>query len=123
MGGGGGWAPALDRLRSHEDPGRRIAECRVRRDDLHPHRLRWDVFSARCFVLVADAADDRYRTHRGSGAVMAGIVAFWLIAGMLAVYTVLDGYDLGAGAISLILARTRPERSAIVESIGPFWSG
>jgi cytochrome d ubiquinol oxidase subunit II len=54
---------------------------------------------------------------------MAGIVAFWLIAGMLTVYTLLDGYDLGVGTISLILAKTRPERSAIVESIGPFWSG
>jgi cytochrome d ubiquinol oxidase subunit II len=54
---------------------------------------------------------------------MAGVVAFWIIAGMLTVYTLLDGYDLGAGAISPVVAKTRPERSAIVESIGPFWSG
>ncbi len=54
---------------------------------------------------------------------MAAIIAFCVIAVMLTVYTLLDGYDLGAGAVSLVLARTRPERTAIVESIGPFWSG
>ena len=42
---------------------------------------------------------------------------------MLAAYTLLDGYDLGVGAVSLFLAKTRAERSAMVESIGPFWSG
>jgi cytochrome d ubiquinol oxidase subunit II len=52
-----------------------------------------------------------------------GVFGFWLIAVMLSVYALLDGYDLGAAAISLVLAKTRPERSAIVESIGPFWSG
>ena len=54
---------------------------------------------------------------------MAALLAFCVVAGMLTVYVLLDGYDLGAGAISLVLAKTRPERSAIVESIGPFWSG
>src|SRR5580658_1521681 len=38
-------------------------------------------------------------------------------------YTLLFGYDLGDGAISLVLAKTRAERSAIVASIGPFWNG
>jgi cytochrome d ubiquinol oxidase subunit II len=54
---------------------------------------------------------------------MINVVAFCLIAGMLSVYTLLDGYDLGAGAISLMIAKSRSERSAIFESIGPFWSG
>ena len=54
---------------------------------------------------------------------MTSVVAFCLIAAMLTAYTLLDGYDLGAAAIAPLLARTRGERSAIVESIGPFWSG
>ncbi len=54
---------------------------------------------------------------------MAGILAFCVIASMLTVYTLLDGYDLGIGAMSLVLAKTRSERTAMVESIGPFWSG
>lgn len=54
---------------------------------------------------------------------MTSFVAFCLIAAMLSAYTLLDGYDLGAAAITPLLAKTHPERSAIVESIGPFWSG
>jgi cytochrome bd ubiquinol oxidase subunit II len=54
---------------------------------------------------------------------MAGVIGFCLIAVMLSAYALLDGYDLGAGAISLVLAKSRGDRSAIVESIGPFWSG
>jgi cytochrome d ubiquinol oxidase subunit II len=45
---------------------------------------------------------------------------FIVIAFMLTAYTLLDGYDLGAGAISFLVARTAPERSAVMESIGPF---
>ena len=54
---------------------------------------------------------------------MSNIVAFALIAIMLSAYTLLDGYDLGAAAGTPLIAKTRAERSAIVESIGPFWSG
>jgi cytochrome bd ubiquinol oxidase subunit II len=54
---------------------------------------------------------------------MTSIVAFALIAVMLSAYTLLDGYDLGAAAGTPLIAKTRAERSAIVESIGPFWSG
>ncbi len=54
---------------------------------------------------------------------MTSFVAFCLIAAMLSVYTLLDGYDLGAAASTPLVAKTRAERSAIVESIGPFWSG
>jgi cytochrome d ubiquinol oxidase subunit II len=54
---------------------------------------------------------------------MTAIVAFCLIAAMLCAYTLLDGYDLGAAAVTPWIAKARAERSAIVESIGPFWSG
>jgi cytochrome d ubiquinol oxidase subunit II len=54
---------------------------------------------------------------------MTSIIAFVLIAAMLSAYALLDGYDLGAASGTPLIAKTRPERSAIVESIGPFWSG
>jgi cytochrome d ubiquinol oxidase subunit II len=54
---------------------------------------------------------------------MTSLIAFCLVGAMLSAYTLLDGYDLGAAAIAPLLAKTRSERSAIVESIGPFWSG
>jgi len=49
---------------------------------------------------------------------------WFLIWGLLwAVYFVLDGFDLGLGALMPLLARTRSERNVIYNSIGPFWDG
>jgi cytochrome d ubiquinol oxidase subunit II len=48
---------------------------------------------------------------------------FCLVAVMLAVYVVLDGFDLGAGIIHLFVARTDAERRAVLGSIGPVWDG
>ena len=42
---------------------------------------------------------------------------------MLAVYVVLDGFDLGAGAVHLLVARTNTERRTVLGSIGPVWDG
>ena len=42
---------------------------------------------------------------------------------MLAVYVVLDGFDLGAGIVHLFVARTDDERRAVLRSIGPVWDG
>jgi cytochrome d ubiquinol oxidase subunit II len=36
---------------------------------------------------------------------------------------VLDGYDLGAGALHLLLARTPDERRQVLGAIGPYWDG
>ena len=49
--------------------------------------------------------------------------AFILLAGILAAYVMLDGYDLGLGAIHLFYARGPEERDASFTAIGPFWSG
>jgi cytochrome bd-type quinol oxidase subunit 2 len=46
---------------------------------------------------------------------------FGLVTLMLVLYVVLDGYDLGAGAIHLGLARTDAERRTVIEAIGPYW--
>ena len=48
---------------------------------------------------------------------------FCLISVMIAMYVVLDGFDLGAGIIHLGVARTDAERRAVLASIGPVWDG
>lgn len=48
---------------------------------------------------------------------------FWLVALMIAVYVLLDGFDLGAGAIHLLVAKTDEERRQVLASIGPVWDG
>lgn len=48
---------------------------------------------------------------------------FCLVAAMLTVYVALDGFDLGAGIIHLLVARTDPERRQVLGSVGPVWDG
>jgi cytochrome d ubiquinol oxidase subunit II len=48
---------------------------------------------------------------------------FCLVAAMLAVYVALDGFDLGAGIIHLLVARGDAERRQVLGSIGPVWDG
>lgn len=50
-------------------------------------------------------------------------VWFCLVALMLTVYVVLDGFDLGAGIIHLWVARSENERRLVMRSIGPVWDG
>src|SRR5579862_3026396 len=48
---------------------------------------------------------------------------FCLVALMVAVYVVLDGFDLGVGILHLLVARTDRERRTVIASIGPVWDG
>jgi cytochrome d ubiquinol oxidase subunit II len=48
---------------------------------------------------------------------------FCFLALMVAVYVVLDGFDLGVGALHLMLARTEEEREQATAAIGPVWNG
>ena len=48
---------------------------------------------------------------------------FTLVALMLVAYVVLDGFDLGAGIISPLVARNNGERHLVIRSIGPVWDG
>jgi cytochrome bd ubiquinol oxidase subunit II len=50
-------------------------------------------------------------------------VWFCLVALMVAMYVLLDGFDLGAGAIHLLVAKTDEERRQVLASIGPVWDG
>lgn len=42
---------------------------------------------------------------------------------MLTAYVVLDGFDFGAGALHLFVARDDRERRQVLAAIGPFWDG
>lgn len=48
---------------------------------------------------------------------------FVIIAGMLITYVLLDGFDIGAGVVHLLIARTEGERRMVLGAIGPVWDG
>ena len=48
---------------------------------------------------------------------------FCLVALMITLYVVFDGFDLGAGIIHLWVARNEEERRRVLRSIGPVWDG
>src|ERR1051326_4006883 len=50
-------------------------------------------------------------------------VWFWLVAVMITAYVVLDGFDLGAGVLHFLVARTDQERRTVIRTIGPVWDG
>ena len=52
-----------------------------------------------------------------------GTLWYCLVAAMLAVYVLLDGFDLGVGLLHLGLARTDAERRTLLASIGSVWDG
>jgi cytochrome bd ubiquinol oxidase subunit II len=54
---------------------------------------------------------------------MMETVWFILIALMISAYVVLDGFDLGAGIINLLVAKGHAERRLVLRAIGPVWDG
>jgi cytochrome d ubiquinol oxidase subunit II len=48
---------------------------------------------------------------------------FILVGFMLTMYVVLDGFDLGSGAIQPVIAKTDEDRRLILHAIGPVWDG
>ena len=48
---------------------------------------------------------------------------FMIVAVMVAMYVLLDGFDIGAGAVHLLIAKTDTERRTILRAIGPVWDG
>jgi cytochrome d ubiquinol oxidase subunit II len=53
------------------------------------------------------------------------VVELWfgIAAVTLATYVVMDGFDFGAGALHLFVARNDAERRQVLAAIGPFWDG
>jgi cytochrome d ubiquinol oxidase subunit II len=52
-----------------------------------------------------------------------GDIWFWIVGAMLTAYVILDGFDIGVGALHLIVARSNEERRLTLRSIGPVWDG
>ena len=52
-----------------------------------------------------------------------GIIWFCLIFVLIAGYFILDGFDLGAGVLSIFIAKNDEEKAIIRSSIGPVWDG
>src|SRR6266403_912083 len=50
-------------------------------------------------------------------------VWFVLVAVMIIAYVVLDGFDLGAGVLHLLIVRTEEERVTVIRTIGRVWDG
>jgi cytochrome d ubiquinol oxidase subunit II len=48
---------------------------------------------------------------------------FMIVAVMVAIYVLLDGFDIGAGAVHLLIAENDVERRTILRTIGPVWDG
>ncbi|MEZ4654218.1 MAG: cytochrome d ubiquinol oxidase subunit II [Candidatus Eisenbacteria bacterium] len=48
---------------------------------------------------------------------------FALLATLITAYVVLDGFDLGAGAVHWWVGRNEDERAQVLRSIGPVWDG
>src|SRR5215475_1191798 len=50
-------------------------------------------------------------------------VWFVIVTAMLGIYTVLDGFDFGAGILHRLVARTDEERPTVLAAIEPYWDG
>ncbi|MGC3971195.1 MAG: cytochrome d ubiquinol oxidase subunit II [Pirellulales bacterium] len=48
---------------------------------------------------------------------------FAIVAAMLTVYVVLDGFDFGVGIVQRLVAKTDAERRMVLRAIGPVWDG
>ena len=52
-----------------------------------------------------------------------GILWFFLVFLLIALYFVLDGFDLGAGVLSPFVAKDDGEKALLRRAIGPVWDG
>src|SRR5713226_7242525 len=129
---------ALVDLRFDAHRSRHFAPGLWRQCPIHSDRFLRDVRCAFAPVPFTDLLRGQARSDRasaGSGcpgtdwpaslikALAMATFWFWTVVAMLAAYATLDGFDLGAGIIYLLVARTDAERRAVLRSIGPVWGG
>ncbi len=51
-------------------------------------------------------------------------IIWWVFVGVLLIgFAVTDGFDMGVGALLLVLARTDEERRVMLNAVGPTWEG
>ena len=51
-------------------------------------------------------------------------LAWWLVVGALLIgFAVMDGHDLGVGALLPVVGRSDIERQVVIHTIGPHWDG
>ena len=49
---------------------------------------------------------------------------WWLLIGVLLIgFTITDGFDMGAGILSLMVGKTDTERRVVINSMAPHWEG
>src|SRR6266851_2830442 len=127
-------AAALAGLRPLAHQGRLLEPGLLGQHVVHPPRIHGDVHRPGNLVRAARPAGDpgrpvaaalQPRRCGGRLRVEAPMQTVWyvLVAFMLTAYVVLDGFDLGAGAVHLFIARKDEERRAVLRSIGPVWDG
>src|SRR6266478_3525577 len=137
--GGGARTAAVDHLRTHAHRGRHLAARRSRRYRLHHAGLPGPLLRRVPAVPLPGRAGDRPRPRaRFAGEALdparlarlrcpgeGTVIPFWygVVAVMLSVYVVLDGFDFGAGILHLFVARTDRERREVLAAIGPVWDG
>src|SRR5271167_4126079 len=80
-----------------------------------------EFYSCSWFVVRLNRDPQRNRVLRIRG--LMPTLWFMIVAVMVAAYVVLDGFDLGAGAIYLAAARSGDDRRKIMRAIGPVWDG
>ena len=51
------------------------------------------------------------------------VLWFCLATAMITGYVILDGFDLGAGIVQLLVDRSEREKAQVLRSIGPVWDG
>lgn len=54
---------------------------------------------------------------------MINTIWFIVLGAMLVGYAVLDGFDLGVGAVHFLVGRRTDERETAINAIGPVWNG
>src|SRR5438132_11317648 len=91
----------------------------------HSSALRACTRSSPCSLSSSFIARSRTAPSPRGRPTEAGMGDLWfcLLAFMGIMYVILDGFDLGAGAIHLVVARSDAERRLVLRSIGPVWDG